>query len=96
MKKLICVTVLLSGMLFVAGESQAGMVTGGVWYDEQNMAIAIDLNHSDWLIFNRLEMDFNTDREWGQIIDASEWVNLDGENVRRFEFGVYRNLSFPD
>lgn len=96
MKKSICVMVLLSGVLFAAVSSQAAMVTGGVWYDEQNMAIAIDLNHSAWQVSNWMEMDFNTDRKWGQIIEGFERVNINGSEARRFEFGVFRSISYPD
>lgn len=96
MKKLFCAMVLLIGMLLAKTECYAGMVAGGVWYDEQEMAIAIDLNHSAWQFFNRMELDFNADRDWGQIIDGSEKVTIDNQLVRRFEFGVYRNFQYPD
>ncbi|PLX72278.1 MAG: hypothetical protein C0615_12460 [Desulfuromonas sp.] len=90
-------TFLLSGwMLANVTHSNAALVTGGIQYDPEKMAISIDLNHPEWDQFNRLEIDFNNDHTWAQIIDGSERVFRDGQQVRRFEFGIYRNLNFPD
>lgn len=96
MKKLACSFVFFAGILSTAFIANAATVSGGVWYDHEELAVAIDMNHPEWKIFNRLELDFNADREWGQIVDGSEWLNIDNQRVRRFEFGVYRRFEFPD
>ena len=95
MKKLLYL-LLLSGGLLSATFASADMVVGGVWYDQQEMAVAIDLGHDGWDTFNQLELDFNAEREWGQIIDGSEIINTGAESVRRYQFGVFKSIRYPD
>lgn len=95
MKKLFFL-LLLSGGLLAASFAGADTFAGGVWYDQNEMAVAIDLGHEDWETFNQIELDFNAGRQWGQIIDGSETVDIGAEPGRRYQFGVYKNIQYPD
>lgn len=62
----------------------------GIWYDADRMAVAINLGHSTWNEYSMMGIDFNADRNWGQIVDGGLYVNIKGEMVRRFNFGVFK------